>query len=71
MITQRLMKLQMKGSHSPLPAEILIKRRKRSKSHQDAWEVVRAKGHLDEVLELRAQLPPSKVQHKAGASPKP
>jgi cGMP-dependent protein kinase 2 len=38
--------------HSRAPAEVLIKRRRRGKSGEPAWEVVRARGHLDEVQEL-------------------
>jgi hypothetical protein len=34
------------------PAQVLIKRRKKGRSG-DTWEVVRARGHLDEVQELR------------------
>jgi len=46
-------KLQPRGSqvHRPL-AEVLIKRRKKGRQG-DTWELVRARGHLDEVQELR------------------
>lgn len=51
---QRLMKLQSRGGPSRVPAEVLVRRRRRSKSKgTDVWEVIRARGHLDEVLELR------------------
>ena len=36
-----------------MPAEVLLKRKKRQKG-VDGWEVVRARGHLDEVLELKS-----------------
>ncbi|CAK0742420.1 hypothetical protein CVIRNUC_001395 [Coccomyxa viridis] len=52
-VTQRLMKLQTKGTPAHLPAEVLVKRRKRVRGGGEAWEVVRARGHLDEVQELR------------------
>jgi cGMP-dependent protein kinase 2 len=53
-VTHRLMKLQSRGGPSRVPAEVLVRRRRRSKSKgTDVWEVVRARGHLDEVLELR------------------
>ena len=53
-VTQRLMKLQSRGGPSRVPAEVLVRRRRRSKSKgTDVWEVIRARGHLDEVLELR------------------
>ena len=48
-VTQRLMKLQSKGNVTQLRAELLVKRRKRAPPPQEAWEVVRARGHLDEV----------------------
>ena len=53
-VTQRLMKLQTRGTPTHLPAEVLVKRRKRGKNGAEIWEVVRARGHLDEVLDLRS-----------------
>lgn len=54
-VTQRLMKLQSRGGPSRVPAEVMVRRRRRSKSKgTDVWEVIRARGHLDEVLELRS-----------------
>ncbi|KAK9867128.1 hypothetical protein WJX84_004628 [Apatococcus fuscideae] len=53
-VTQRLMKLQTRGTPTHLPAEVLVKRRKRGKNGAESWEVVRARGHLDEVLDLRS-----------------
>lgn len=50
-IHQRLHKLHTRGTPSQQPAEVLIKRRKR-RNGQEAWEVVRARGHADEVMEL-------------------
>ena len=51
---QRLMKLQSRGGPSRVPAEVMVRRRRRSRSKgTDVWEVIRARGHLDEVLELR------------------
>lgn len=41
------------GSPGRLPAEVLIKRKKRGRNGEVSWEVVRARGHLDEVLEMR------------------
>ncbi|KIY91427.1 cyclic nucleotide dependent protein kinase [Monoraphidium neglectum] len=56
-IAQRLSKLatfkRHGASHGRQPAEVLIKRRKRGRNGETAWEVVRARGHLDEVQELR------------------
>lgn len=52
-VAQKMAKLQPRGSHVHRPpAEVLIKRRKKGRNG-DTWEVVRARGHLDEVLELR------------------
>ena len=48
------MKLQSKGNVTQLRAELLVKRKKRSHIGTEAWEVVRARGHLDEVQALRA-----------------
>lgn len=50
---QRMAKLQPKavGAHR-LPAEVLIRRKKKARTGEQ-WEVVRARGHLDEVQELR------------------
>jgi hypothetical protein len=55
-ITQRLMKLQTKGTPSHVPAWVHIKRRRRNKKGQIYWEVVHAKGHLDEVQALSKPL---------------
>jgi hypothetical protein len=54
-IAQRLSKLgtfKKAGAPGRLPAEVLIKRRKRGRNGEVSWEVVRARGHLDEVLEM-------------------
>ena len=48
------MKLQSKGNVTSLRAELLVKRKRRSNSTGETWEVVRARGHLDEVQALRA-----------------
>ena len=56
MIAQRLSKLgtfKKSGAPERQPAEVLIKRRKRGRNGEVSWEVVRARGHLDEVLEMR------------------
>jgi hypothetical protein len=37
-----------------LSMQVLIKRRKRGRGGVDSWEVVRARGHLDEVQELKS-----------------
>jgi cGMP-dependent protein kinase 2 len=55
-IAQRLSKLgtfKKSGAPERQPAEVLIKRRKRGRSGEITWEMVRARGHLDEVLEMR------------------
>jgi len=55
-IAQRLSKLgtfKKSGAPERQPAEVLIKRRKRGRNGEVSWEVVRARGHLDEVLEMR------------------
>lgn len=62
------MKLQTKGTPTHMPAEVLIKRKKR-KNGVESWEVVRARGHLDEVSELRAEgagEPDSERKKRAG-----
>lgn len=48
----------MQGTPTHLPAEVLVKRKKRLRGGGETWEVVRARGHLDEVQELRASVPP-------------
>ena len=45
---------EAQGTPTHLPAEVLVKRRKRLRGGAETWEVVRARGHLDEVQELRA-----------------
>lgn len=54
-VAQKMAKLQPRGSHVHRPlAEVLIKRKKRpQRGPEPTWEVVRARGHLDEVQELR------------------
>lgn len=55
-IAQRLSKLgtfKKSGAPERQPAEVLIKRRKRGRNGEVSWEIVRARGHLDEVLEMR------------------
>lgn len=49
----------MQGTPAHLPAEVLVKRKKRVRGGGETWEVVRARGHLDEVQELRASQPQS------------
>jgi len=52
-VAQKMAKLLPRSSHAHRPpGEVLIKRKKKSRG-SDMWEVVRAKGHLDEVQELR------------------
>ena len=41
-----------------MPATVLLKRRRKGRTPNDTWEVVRAQGHLDEVQSLRT-VPPS------------
>lgn len=55
-IAQRLSKLgtfKKSGAPERQPAEVLIKRKKRGRNGDFSWEIVRARGHLDEVLEMR------------------
>ena len=52
-VAQKMAKLQPRGSSARMAAEVLIKRKKKGKNGAETWEVVRAKGHLDEVQELR------------------
>lgn len=52
-VNTRLLKLQAKGTPTSLPGEVHVKRKKRSKNGVETWEIVRAKGHMDEILELR------------------
>jgi cGMP-dependent protein kinase 2 len=52
-VAQKMAKLQPRGSSARPAAEVLIKRKKKAKNGAETWEVVRAKGHLDEVQELR------------------
>ena len=49
-----LVAVQAKGMPPHMPAEVLLKRRRKGRNGADAWEVVRARGHLDEVQALRA-----------------
>eukprot|EP00887_Chlorella_sp_A99_P002633 scaffold6.g2633.t1 len=42
-----------KGGPSRVAAEVVVKRRRRARGGADQWELVRARGHLDEVLEIR------------------
>lgn len=55
-VTQKLVKLGAKSSQAGAPAEVIIRRRRRSRSASGAptesWEMVRARGHHDEVLNL-------------------
>jgi hypothetical protein len=55
-IAQRLSKLATFKRHGAgltrAPAEVLLKRQKRGRNGEIVWEVVRARGHLDEVQEL-------------------
>ena len=61
-VTQRLMKLATKGTPVHLPAEVIIRRRKRVRNSNgpstDTWEMVRARGHLDEVEQLKSSAAP-------------
>ncbi|GBF87745.1 cyclic nucleotide dependent kinase [Raphidocelis subcapitata] len=55
-IAQRLNRLatfkRHGAAHGRAPAEVLIRRRRRGRNGEAGWEVVRARGHLDEVQEL-------------------
>ena len=63
------MRLQSKGMRSHAPAEVLLRQRKKARESRASregrtatmpnvlggeWEVVRARGHFDEVQELQA-----------------
>ena len=50
--------VQAKGMPPHMPATVLLKRRRKGRTVNDTWEVVRAQGHLDEVQSLRT-VPPS------------
>lgn len=68
-VTQRLMKLATKGTPVHLPAEVIIRRRKRVRNSNgpstDTWEMVRARGHLDEVEQLKSSAaPPSSARRR-------
>ena len=73
-VTQRLMKLATKGTPVHLPAEVIIRRRKRVRNSTgpstDTWEMVRARGHLDEVEQLKSSAaPPSSESPVLQVSP--
>jgi cGMP-dependent protein kinase 2 len=55
-VTSKLVKLGAKSSQAGAPAEVIIRRRRRSRSASgtptESWEMVRARGHHDEVLNL-------------------
>jgi len=51
-VAQKMAKLQPRGNTHRPPAEVLIKRKRKGRNGE-TWEVVRARGHLDEVQELR------------------
>jgi cGMP-dependent protein kinase 2 len=63
-----MMQLQMKGTPSHMPAWVHIKRRKRNSRGQTYWEVVKAKGHMDEVQALTkpAGVPTRHVLNRVG-----
>lgn len=65
-VTQRLMQLQMKGTPSHMPAWVHIKRRQQNAHGQTYWEVVKAKGHMDEVQAL-AKAVGARPGHEAAA----
>ena len=56
-VGQRLMKLDTKSAVAGAPAEVIIRRLKKSRSASgqvhESWEMVRARGHLTEVQNLR------------------
>jgi len=55
-VTQKLLKLGAKSSQAGAPAEVIIRRRRRSRSSTgqpvESWEMVRARGHQEEVQNL-------------------
>ncbi len=64
------MKLATKGTPVHLPAEVIIRRSKRVRNSNgpstDTWEMVRARGHLDEVEQLKSSAaPPSSARGPA------
>ncbi len=56
-VGQRLMKLDTKSLVAGAPAEVIIRRLKKSRNASgqvhESWEMVRARGHLTEVQNLR------------------
>ena len=52
-VASRLMKLEAKGTPSHLPAEVNVRLHNQTKNGRESMEVIHAKGHLDEVRELR------------------
>lgn len=65
------MKLQSKGNVTQLRAELLIKRKKRSHNGPDTWEVVRARGHLDEINALKLSSSSADAKAKQAAEEGP
>ena len=56
-INQRLLKLQSKGNVTYMRAEVQIRRKKRShrEGAEGGWEIVKSRGHLDEVQALKTK----------------
>lgn len=56
-VGQRLMKLDTKSAVAGAPAEVIIRRLKKSRNSSgqvtESWEMIRARGHLTEVQNLR------------------
>lgn len=52
-VFQKMMRLQAKTVNSKIPAEVVIKRKVKKDSGETVEQVVRARGHLDEVMEIR------------------
>lgn len=52
-VFQKMMRLQAKTVNSKIPAEIVIRRKTKKETGEVTEQLVRARGHLDEVMEIR------------------
>lgn len=60
-VNQRLLKLQSKGNVTHIRAEVQIRRKKRAhrEGSEGGWEIVKGRGHLDEVQALKSKSAPN------------
>lgn len=58
---QKMAKLDMNSSVTGPPAEVIIRRLKKMRASsgavQESWEMVRARGHLSEIENLKSASP--------------